>query len=139
MALIRFYAEVGQPEKARDIYEKHVKARNTVSARHVRRHALIDACAKKCLMNAAIQGGREDLAASLVEAAPADVAKHISMIRCFTSRVNLGDAMSTFRALKECGAELTHSLWNTILDACVKCQDLKCAWVLIKEMEIAAL
>ena len=72
-------------------------------------------------MNVAIQGGREDLAASLLEAAPADVAKHISMIRSCTSRGNLGDAKSTFRELKESGADLTHSLWNTMLDAGVEC------------------
>ena len=128
---------MGQPEKACDIYEKHVKARNSISAGHVRRHALIDACCKKCLMNAAIQCDHVDLAASLLEAAPADVAKHISMIRNCTSRGNLGDAMSTFRELKESGAELTHSLWNTMLDAGVECYDLKCAEALMKEMEIA--
>ena len=43
LAVIPFHAAAGQPEKACDMYERHVKAQNTVSSGHVRQHALIDA------------------------------------------------------------------------------------------------
>jgi len=56
-----------------------------------------------------------------------DVAKHIVMIRKCATDKNLKGAMSIFDTLKESGAELNSVVYNTVLDTCVKCQDLKAA------------
>jgi len=56
-----------------------------------------------------------------------DVAKHIVMIRKCATDKNLKGAMGIFDTLKESGAEMNSVIYNTVLDTCVKCQDLKAA------------
>mmetsp|Transcript_53895 Transcript_53895/g.157224 ORF Transcript_53895/g.157224 Transcript_53895/m.157224 type:complete len:1072 (-) Transcript_53895:98-3313(-) len=129
LGLVRFYAEVGHPEKACKLYDAYT--------RDDRRRALVDARTERCVVAAALQCGRKDLATGLLEAAPGDTAKHISMIRTCASKGNLEEAMKTFSALEASGAELTHSLWNTALDACVECRDLRRAEALMQRMEAA--
>lgn len=129
LALVRFYAEVGQPEKACKLYDAHI-----CGDRH---RTLVDSRTERCVVAAALQCGRKDLATGLLEAAPSDTAKHISLIRTCAAKGNLDEAMKTFQALEASGAELTHSLWNTALDACVECRDLKRAEALMQRMEAA--
>jgi pentatricopeptide repeat protein len=57
--------------------------------------------------------------------APTDIAKHISMMQNYASKGDLEACMSVFRALQNSGADLTNSIFNTVLDACVECQDPK--------------
>jgi len=136
MSLIRFYAEVGQPEKACELYEAHMAGCGRTYA-DTRRRTLIDARSEKAIVAAALQCGRRDIAGSLLEAMPSDTAKHIAMIRHCASRGSLDEAMQTFHALEASGADITHSLWNTALDACVECRDLKRAEDLMHRMEAA--
>lgn len=133
VGLIRFYAEAGQAAKACDIYELHVKGR-VAAAGDEKRWAFFDARTEKALVAAALQCGRRDVATGLLEATPADTARHIAMIRGCASKGDLERAMETFRALEESGADLTHSLWNTALDACVECRDLPRAEALMQRM-----
>merc|ERR1719253_220662 len=56
-----------------------------------------------------------------------DIAKHVMMIRKCASENNLKGAMSIFDTLKESGIEMNGVVFNTVLDACVKCKDLKAA------------
>ena len=44
------------------------------------------------------------------------------MIRKCARENNLKGAMSIFNSLKEAGVELNSSIYNTVLDACVKCR-----------------
>merc|ERR1719238_1914224 len=77
---------------------------------------------------------RKDIAADLVVSSPADTAKHISMIRNSASKGDLAEALSIFESLESSGADLTHSLYNSLLDACVECNDMKRAEILMKRM-----
>jgi len=56
-----------------------------------------------------------------------DIAKHVMMIRKAGSENNLKSAMSIFESLKATGVEMNAIIYNTVLDACVKCRDLKAA------------
>jgi pentatricopeptide repeat protein len=56
-----------------------------------------------------------------------DVAKHIMMIRKCATENNLKGAMNIFETLAKSGAELNAIVYNTVLDACVKCKDLEAA------------
>jgi len=56
-----------------------------------------------------------------------DIAKHVMMIRKCASENNLKGAMSIFDTLKESGVEMNGVVFNSVLDACVKCRDLKAA------------
>lgn len=135
LALIRFYSESGAPEKACDVYEKHLQARTNFGEE--KRRSLMDARTERCLISAAFTCGRKSISSSLVEAAPSDTAKHISLIRAAAGQGDLQEALSIFSALEANGAELTHSLYNTLLDACVECRDLKKAEDLMLRMQAA--
>merc|ERR1719329_2030016 len=64
----------------------------------------------------------------LVSSPPAlDVGKHITMIRGCASEKNLEGAMNVFSTLQQSGAEVNSVVYNTVLDACVECRDLKAA------------
>mmetsp|Transcript_96431 Transcript_96431/g.176585 ORF Transcript_96431/g.176585 Transcript_96431/m.176585 type:complete len:1064 (+) Transcript_96431:146-3337(+) len=136
LALVRFYVDVAQPAKACDIFEKHLKLRNA-SHGDDKRRSLLDARTEKFLVAAALQCGRNSLAAQIMEATPADTAKHISMIRGSAAKGDLAEAMNIFASLEASGADLTHSLWNTALDACVECRDFRRAEELMRRMQAA--
>jgi pentatricopeptide repeat protein len=129
-AFIRFYAEAGQPEKSCEIFQSHLRATGD-------RRVVLESRTEKCLVGAALQCGRQDVAAAVLESAPSDTAKHISIIRGCASRGNLKEAMAAFRSLQASGADITQSLWNTALDACVENRDLDQAFSLMKEIEAA--
>jgi pentatricopeptide repeat protein len=135
LSFIRFYAESGAPDKACDVYEKHLQAR--INFGDDKRRSLMDARTERCLISAAFQCGRQSVSNTLVEAAPSDTAKHISLIRACAGQGNLDEALRIFGALEASGAELTHSLYNTALDACVECRDLRKAEQLMQRMEAA--
>merc|ERR1719506_187663 len=65
---------------------------------------------------------REDVASAILEGS-SDTAKHINFIRLSAGKGNLKEVMSFFRSLQANGTEITTSLWNATLDACVECRD----------------
>jgi len=138
LALMRFYSDAGQAEKVCQIYDLHLDKAHS-AAGDEKRGPLMDARTERCLIGSALQCGRTDLTATLVQAAPADTAKHISMIRMCAAKGNLDDALAIFGALEKSGAELTHSLYNTCLDACVECGALNRAEELLMRMESAGI
>jgi len=128
-ALLRFYAESGEPTKACKVFDKHLRSSSSD------RPTLLDTRTERSLVNAALQCGRNDLASVVLESSPSDTAKHINIIRSCAAKGNLREAMGAFRSLQASGAEITQSLWNTVLDACVECQDMEQARSLMKEIE----
>jgi len=56
-----------------------------------------------------------------------DIAKQITMIRSHAADKNLQGAFSVFEAMEQSGIDLNCIMFNTVLDACVECKDLKAA------------
>merc|ERR1719171_111292 len=132
-ALIRFYAEADMRDKACDVYGWFMKQQGSQQMRGQR--TLLDARTERCLMNSLMKAGRESIAKDILDAAPTNVAKHIAMIRDCADKGNLDGAMSVFRTLEKSGAELTHSMYNAVLDACVESRDLERAELWMKKMK----
>jgi len=68
-----------------------------------------------------------DRAKKLLASSQIDVGKQITMIRNCATEKNLQGAFSIFKSLEEGGVDLNSIIYNTILDACVECWDLKAA------------
>lgn len=124
-SFIRFYADHEEYEKACDVYEKDLLKIQGPESSH--RSLPLDARMERSLMNAALRCGRAHLAKKLLDSAPSDVAKHITMMRNCAAEGNLQGAKSVFDALKNSGVDLNSVIYNTMLDACVECRDLKAA------------
>jgi len=120
-AFVHFYADNGELTRACDIFESN-RAGDLQS-----RSMKIDSRVERSLLNAALRCGRTSLAKELLESSPSDIAKHITMIRNCSSDGNLQSAKDVFESLKNSGVELNSIIYNTVLDACVNCQDLKAA------------
>jgi len=56
-----------------------------------------------------------------------DIGKHITMIRSCAAEQNLQGAKSVFESLERSGVAMNSVIYNTVLDACVECRDLKAA------------
>merc|ERR1719484_296873 len=54
-----------------------------------------------------------------------DIAKQINLIRSCAVEKNLQGAVSAFQGLERSGIEMNCIMYNTVLDACVECKDLK--------------
>merc|ERR1719171_1264320 len=132
-ALIRFYADAEMHDKACDVYEWFVNQQGCQPVRGQR--TLLDARTERCLMNSLMKAGREAVAKNILDASPSNVAKHIAMIRDCAGKGNLDGAMSVFRTLEKSGSELTHSMYNAVLDACVETHDLQRAELWMKKMK----
>merc|ERR1719487_2379182 len=115
-ALVRFYAEHEEPEKACVIYEKDLT-----------NSTFMDPRLERSLMNAALRSGRSQLAESLLGDSPSDLAKYITIIRNCAAEKNLAGAKAVFESAKQSEAEMNSVIYNTVLDACVACQDIKAA------------
>jgi len=129
-AFIRFYADNEQCEKACDVYENDLLRlhRGADAAPDPgQRSLLLDARMERSLMNAALRCGRANLAKNLLDSSPSDVAKHITMIRNCAAENNLKGAISVFDTLERSNVDLNSVIYNTVLDACVECRDLKAA------------
>jgi len=122
-AFIRFYADNERFSKACDVYEKSLMP----AGNELQRPLMADARMERALMNAALRCGRSELAKHLLESSPSDVAKHIAMIRSCAAEGNLQGAIDVFESLKQSGVDLNSIVYNTVLDACVQCNDLKAA------------
>jgi pentatricopeptide repeat protein len=128
-AFIRFYAENEQYVKACDVYEQDLVRLHGAAevAPDGQRSLLLDARMERSLMNAALRCGRANLAKNLLDSSPSDVAKHITMIRNCAAENNLQGAIAVFDSLERSGVDLNSVIYNTVLDACVECKDLKAA------------
>merc|ERR1719379_3200637 len=115
-ALVRFYAEHEEHDKACVIYEKQLGS-----------SAFLDPRLERSIMNAALQSGRSQLAKSLLGASSSDLAKYITMIRNCAAEKNLAGAKAVFESAKQSEAEMNSVIYNTVLDTCVACQDIKAA------------
>merc|ERR1719421_2283771 len=115
-ALVRFYAEHEEHEKACAVYEKDLT-----------NSAFMDPRLERTLMSAALRSGRSQLAESLLGVSPSDLAKYITMIRNCAAEKNLAGAKAVFESAKQSEAEMNSVIYNTVLDACVACQDIEAA------------
>lgn len=132
-AVIRFFCEFNLYVRACDIYEWWRSERcSTPEKLYV--NPRFDVRTERCVADAAMMCGRQSTVMSLVESSPADVAKHITMIQACSARHNLDGAFTIFEALQKNGAELTLSIYNTMLDACVECRNLARAEKWMKTM-----
>merc|ERR1719443_2567380 len=125
-ALVRFYAEHDEHEKACVIYDKDLANKSFMDPR-----------LERSLMNAALRTGRSQLAETLLGCSPSDLAKYITMIRNCASEKNLAGAKAVFESAKQSRAEMNSVVYNTVLDACVACQDIKAAeeWMEFSKQE----
>jgi len=128
-AFIRFYADREEYEKACDVYEHDLLPLQTKAddSEQAQRSLHMDARMERVVMNAALKCGRAHLAKNLLSASPSDIAKHITMIRNCAAQNDLQGAVSVFDSLEKSGVELNSIIYNTVLDACVECRDLKAA------------
>jgi len=125
-SLIRFFADTGKPEKACNVYDSNLHFLNTArAAQFDQRRSLLDSRTEKILAAAACACGRNDLAQGLFAAGPLDTGKHIAMISTCARKGNLDGAFSVFEAVAGADGELTPSLYNSVLDACVECRSLE--------------
>ena len=120
---MRFYAEQEEDEKACAIYEKDIASLATEEHHSI----FLDPRVERSLMKAAIRCGRTELAKTLLNASPSDLAKYINMIRNCAAENNIAGAKAVFEAAMTSGAELNNFVYNALLDACVECRDLKAA------------
>jgi pentatricopeptide repeat protein len=137
-AFIRFFADREQYEKACDIYEHdllplHAAAKDASQSLH------LDARMERSLMNAALKCGRTHLAKNMLSASPSDIAKHITMIRNCAAEGNLEGAVGVFHSLEQSGVDMNSIIYNTVLDACVECRDLKAAEAWMEQMQKVAM
>lgn len=133
-AFIKFYVQKEQFSKACDLYES-IKAADSVSGKP----SCLDSRLERVLMQAALRCGRSQLASGFLESSPADVAKHITMIRNCAAERNLPAAIAVFESLKKNAVEMNSVIYNTVIDACVECRDLKAAEHWMKQTKEAGM
>jgi len=133
---IRFYADLEQFDKACDVYEHDLLRLHAVSTQG-RQSLRLDARMERSLMNAALKCGRAHLAKDMLSSSPSDIAKHITMIRNCAAENNLKGAVSVFESLEKSGVDMNCVIYNTVLDACVECRDLKAAEAWMEQMKKA--
>jgi pentatricopeptide repeat protein len=68
-----------------------------------------------------------------------DIAKQITMIRTHAAEKNLQGAFSVFESMEQSGIALNCIMYNTVLDACVECKDLKAAEAWMEGMKKAGM
>jgi len=66
-----------------------------------------------------------------------DIAKQIIMIRSYGADGNLQGAFGVFESMEQSGIDLNCIMYNTVLDACVGCKDLKAAEAWMERMKKA--
>mmetsp|Transcript_37999 Transcript_37999/g.104493 ORF Transcript_37999/g.104493 Transcript_37999/m.104493 type:complete len:1114 (+) Transcript_37999:133-3474(+) len=125
-AFIRFYVDSEQHEAACDLYETELRRASEEAPSGVL-HLYVDARLERALMTSALRCGRANLAKTLLNASPSDVAKHITMIRNRAAEGDLEGAITVFNTLKENVVEMSSVAYNTVIDACVECHNLEAA------------
>jgi len=122
-ALVKVYMQCEQYEKACDLHPGMVAA-----GLH------LDTSLASALHTCATQAGRTELAQSLFDAAPSDLAKHMAMIRACGKESDLAGALAVFQKLRNGGVQLNTLVCNCVLDACVQCGKVDAAMAHFQEM-----
>jgi pentatricopeptide repeat protein len=136
-SFIRFYSDAEKYEKACDVYEHDfLRLHDSVEAR---RNFHLDARMERGLMQAALKCNRNQLANSLLSSSPSDISKHLTMIRNCAAEKDLQGAVGVFTSLEQSGVDLNPVIYNTVLDACVECRDIKAAEKWMKRMKEAGM
>jgi len=116
-ALVRLTASARLAGKDRDTAVLDLYARCMTKV-----DVLADARAGRAVAEAALRGGRLDLLAQLLRAAP-EVSRQAALLRSFGSERRLDYATEIFKACPE----KTVSLYNALLSTCIDCHDLEAA------------
>lgn len=131
-AFVKFFSENDQPEQACAIYERHF-----AQLASNEKGLSLDGRVERAFMSAAVRCGRNDLAQKFLDACPTDIAKHVAMIRNCGAAGNLSGAKTLFQSLQSSGVEPNSIVYNTVLDACVECRNLKEAeeWMILTKQK----
>mmetsp|Transcript_66780 Transcript_66780/g.159765 ORF Transcript_66780/g.159765 Transcript_66780/m.159765 type:complete len:1049 (-) Transcript_66780:193-3339(-) len=113
-AVIRFYSENGCPDQACAVYEEHARALPPDS------RPVLDVRTERLLTRAAVESGCQDLASCMVSSGSPDAGRHVAMIRTCVAKGSLEGAFSIFESLEKGGKDLSQTIYNTVLDACVE-------------------
>lgn len=89
-----------------------------------------DSAVADLLIQGANETGRTELVAALSELSVSDLVKHARSIRAFGKDGDLQSALALFHSNKHGANSL---LYNSVLEACVQCQDLRMALQLLQE------
>merc|ERR1719161_1561638 len=112
-ALLQVYSMCEMHDTVCDIY-KHEMAPRSIKP---------DSQIGDIIMKSAMQCGRNDLAQSVFAGAAGDISKHLAMIKACSKERNLQGAVDVFERLKSSGASLNSMAYNSLLDACIQCND----------------
>merc|ERR1719335_1629760 len=91
------------------------------------------------IMKSAMQCGRNNLAQSVFAGAAGDISKHLAMIKACSREKNLQGAIDVFERLKSSGSSLNSMAYNSLLDACIQCNDTAHARKLFEQMKVDAI
>merc|ERR1719335_27116 len=91
------------------------------------------------IMKSAMQCGRNNLAQSVFAGAAGDISKHLTMIKACSRERNLQGAIDVFERLKSSGSSLNSMAYNSLLDACIQCNDTAHARKLFEQMKADAI
>jgi len=124
-ALLQVYSVCELHDTVCDIYEKEMAPRSIKP----------DSQIGDIIMRSAMQCGRNSLAQSVFAGAAGDINKHIAMIKAFSRDRDLQGAVDVFERLKSSGASLNSMAYNSLLDACIQCNDSAQAQKLFEQMK----
>jgi len=116
-ALIKVYASCEQWDMAICLYEEVMLPANLKP----------DASLGELLTKAATHTDRSDLLPGLAESASGDLGKQAKAIRAHGKEGNLQSAISVFESLKQSHPSPNSLVYNSMLEACVQCNDLQTA------------
>merc|ERR1719161_2163350 len=86
-------------------------------------------------MRSAMQCRRNCLAQSIFAGSAGDINKHIAMIKACSRERDLQGAVDVFEGLKSSGTALNSMAYNSLLDACIQCNDSTQAQKLFEQMK----
>jgi len=125
-ALLNVYSACQMHEKVCEIYETEMVPRSIKP----------DSQVGDIIMKCAMQCGRNDLAQGVFAGAAGDISKHLAMIKACSREKNLQGAIDVFERLKSSGASLNSMAYNSLLDACIQCNDSSRAEKLFEQMKV---
>jgi len=123
-ALMKVYSQARLFQKACDLYEPLLQD-----------GVKLDTVAYGCLIRAAVESGRLDLARKLFqESGNPDLINYMSLIRAAGRERNLAKALSLLEDLERSPIPIDTTAYNCVLDVCVACNDQQAAKDLFKRM-----
>eukprot|EP00929_Paragymnodinium_shiwhaense_P052671 TRINITY_DN26383_c1_g2_i1.p1 TRINITY_DN26383_c1_g2~~TRINITY_DN26383_c1_g2_i1.p1 ORF type:complete len:1038 (-),score=276.81 TRINITY_DN26383_c1_g2_i1:126-3239(-) len=126
-ALMKVYAFTGKSREACDLFKQ-------LRQEDLRPDALM--CC--CMLKFAMECGRTELLAEILETSPMASHQHFtSMIRAAGKEKNVDAAFVVLERMKTCGMKPDAALYNCLLDVCVSANDVPRAIALVEEMKEA--